>query len=274
MAKILVLDIETAPMKAAIWGMWQQNISVKMMEEAGYILCWSAKWLGDPHIYYEDGRVRPANYDEYGRTETDKGNEHALLSKLIPLLDGADMVVGHNLIKFDMPKIRGRCLVHGLPLPSPYKEIDTCRAARREFGFESNSLEFLCNVLKVDHRKSDHPEFPGYKLWDECINGNREAWKAMKEYNIEDIKTTEDVYIAMRPYMTQHPNVGVFTDNDDPTCPKCGSTDVNHNKTKWAYTNIGKYKRYRCNSCGGWARGRSIIGSPSSREHILVNQVS
>jgi hypothetical protein len=86
MAKILVLDIETAPMKAAIWGMWQQNINVKMMEEAGYILCWSAKWLGDPHIYYEDGRVRPANYEEDGRAGTDKGNEYTLLSKLIPLI--------------------------------------------------------------------------------------------------------------------------------------------------------------------------------------------
>ena len=27
MANILVLDIETAPMEAAVWGMWQQNVS-------------------------------------------------------------------------------------------------------------------------------------------------------------------------------------------------------------------------------------------------------
>ena len=85
MAKILVLDIETAPMKAAVWEMWKQNISVAMMEKEGYILCWSAKWLGDPHIYYEDGRVRPTNYEEDGRAEVDKGNERDLLSKLIPL---------------------------------------------------------------------------------------------------------------------------------------------------------------------------------------------
>ena len=266
MAKILVLDIETAPMKAAVWGMWQQNINVKMMEEAGYILCYSAKWLGNDEIMYDDGRNT--------NTPPKAKDEKALLETLIPLLDEADMVVGHNLIKFDMPKIRGRCLVHQLKLPSPYKEIDTCRAARKEFGFESNSLEFLCRIFKVEHRKSSHATFPGYELWDQCIQGNPDAWAEMKDYNTIDIHTTEDVYMAMRPYMTQHPNVGVFTDNDAPTCPKCGSTDVNHNKTKWAYTNIGKYKRYRCNSCGGWARGRAIIGSASSREHILVNQVS
>jgi len=267
MAKILVLDIETAPMKAAVWGMWQQNINVKMMEEAGYILCYSAKWLGDDTIMYDDGRNKSGKPPVHA-------DEKRLLETLIPLLDEADMIVGHNLIKFDMPKIRGRCLIHNLSLPSPYKEIDTCRAAKKEFGFESNSLEFLCGVFKVEHRKSSHSDFPGYELWEECIKGNEDAWAEMRDYNTVDIKTTEDVYIVMRPYMTQHPNVGVFTDNDDPTCPKCGSTDVNHNKTKWAYTNIGKYKRYRCNSCGGWARGRAIMGSTSSREHILVNQVN
>jgi len=268
MANILVLDIETAPMKAAVWGMWQQNISVKMMEEAGYILCYSAKWLGNDEIMYDNGREKgdtapPVSYQE-----------GALLETLIPLLDEADMVIGHNLTKFDMPKIRGRCLVHGLSLPSPYKEIDTCRAARKEFGFEANSLEFLCDVLNVEHRKSSHSKFPGYELWDQCIMGNPEAWDEMEAYNIVDIQTTEDVYMVMRPYMTQHPNVGVFEENDEPTCPKCGSTDVDHNKTKWAYTNVGKYKRYRCNGCGGWARGRRAQGSVSSREHILVNQVN
>jgi len=267
MAKILVLDIETAPARGAFWGLWKQDISVKMLAAEGYILCYSAKWLGDNNIMYDDGRLK---WDK----SPVKADEKRLLETLIPLLDEADMVVGHNLTKFDMPKIRGRCLVHQLSLPSPYKEIDTCRAARKEFGFESNSLEFLCGVFNVEHRKSNHAEFPGYELWEQCLLGSPKAWGAMQDYNKIDIVTTEDVYMSMRPYMTQHPNVAVFTDNDGPTCPKCGSTDVDHNKTKWAYTNVGKYKRYRCNNCGGWARGRSIIGLLSSREHILVNQVN
>ena len=269
MARILVLDIETAPMQAAVWGMWKQNISVAMMEKEGYILCYSAKWLGEDDIIYDDGR--DGNKDA---ATPRKEHEKNLLESLIPLLDEADMIVGHNLTKFDMPKIRGRCLVHGLELPSPYKEIDTCRSARKEFGFESNSLEFLCGVFGVTHRKSSHGAFPGYLLWEECLLGNPDAWSSMEDYNKVDILTTEDVYIKMRPYMTQHPNVGVFTDNDDPTCPKCGSTNVDHNKTKWAYTNVGKYLRYKCNSCGGWARDRKMVNSISERTHILVNQVS
>ena len=261
MAKILVLDIETAPMKAAVWGMWQQNINVKMMEEAGYILCYSAKWLGNDEIMYDDGRNT--------NTPPKAKDEKALLETLIPLLDEADMVVGHNLIKFDMPKIRGRCLVHQLKLPSPYKEIDTCRAARKEFGFESNSLEFLCRIFKVEHRKSSHAAFPGYELWDQCIQGNPDAWAEMKDYNTIDIRTTEDVYMAMRPYMTQHPNVGIFDSSTEIKCPKCSSHDLQ--KRGMAYTNTGEYQRYYCNDCGGWGRGRYTENSVAHRKSLLTN---
>jgi len=261
MAKVLVLDIETAPMKAAVWGMWQQNINVKMMEEAGYILCYSAKWLGDDEIMYDDGRKT--------NTPPKEKDEKALLETLIPLLDEADMVVGHNLIKFDMPKIRGRCLVHQLSLPSPYKEIDTCRAARKEFGFESNSLEFLCKIFKVEHRKSSHATFPGYELWDQCIQGNPDAWAEMKDYNTIDIRTTEDVYMAMRPYMTQHPNVGIFDSSTEIKCPKCSSHDLQ--KRGMAYTNTGEYQRYYCNDCGGWGRGRYTENSVAHRKSLLTN---
>ena len=79
MAKILVLDIETAPMKAAVWGMWQQNINVKMMEEAGYILCYSAKWLGNSKIMYDDGRTTNA--------PPKPKDEKRLLTTLIILLE-------------------------------------------------------------------------------------------------------------------------------------------------------------------------------------------
>jgi DNA polymerase elongation subunit (family B)/predicted RNA-binding Zn-ribbon protein involved in translation (DUF1610 family) len=266
MAKILVLDIETAPMEAAVWGMWQQNVSVAMMAKEGYLLCYSAKWLGEDTIMYDDGRIKG------GRVPV-PADEKRLLKSLIPLLDEADMVLGHNLVKFDMPKIRGRCLVHKMNLPAPYREIDTCKAARKEFGFESNSLEFLCNVLGVASRKSNHAKFPGYSLWSECLKGNEEAWAAMEAYNVIDIKTTEDVYIAIRPYMTQHPNIGIYDSSSEGVkCPKCGSHHLQ--KRGMAHTNMGEYQRYQCNDCRGWARGRTIENSIAHRKTLLTNAVS
>ena len=267
MNRILVLDIETAPMEAAVWGMWKQNVGVKMMKEAGYILCYSAKWLGEDEVMYDDGRNGSS---DNGRPKPK--HEKELLGTLNLLLEEADMVIGHNLTKFDMSKIRGRSLVHRMDLPSPYKEIDTCSAARREFGFESNSLEFLANILKVTHRKSAHGKFAGYELWSECLAGNPDAWAEMKDYNIVDIKTTEDVYMAMRPYMRQHPNVNANTDDESVSCTKCGSHSIV--KDGFAYTNTGKYQAYSCKGCGGWSRSRYTMNSVAKRKSLLTNMVN
>ena len=44
-AKILSLDIETAPAKVYCWGLWDQNIGINQIVEDGYVLCWCAKWI-------------------------------------------------------------------------------------------------------------------------------------------------------------------------------------------------------------------------------------
>ena len=44
-AKILILDIETAPIRAKVWGIWNQNISIDQIESDWFILTWAAKWL-------------------------------------------------------------------------------------------------------------------------------------------------------------------------------------------------------------------------------------
>src|SRR3546814_6332122 len=48
-----------------------------------------------------------------------------ITAKLIALLDEADVVIGQNSDRFDLPTINGRALVAGLKPPSPYKTVDT-----------------------------------------------------------------------------------------------------------------------------------------------------
>ena len=43
--KILIFDLETAPMSAYVWGRWNQNINLEATISEWFILCWSAKWL-------------------------------------------------------------------------------------------------------------------------------------------------------------------------------------------------------------------------------------
>ena len=244
-AKILILDIETLPLLSYHWRCFKENISAKQVVDACYIASYGAKWLGEKKHFYED---------------TSKQTEKQMLVKLLKLLSEADMIVGHNISGFDMKKIRGRCAVHRLPIPSPYKEVDTLRAAKNEFGFEINTLEYLATVLKLTNRKSSHKKYPGFELWLGTLNGERAAWQEMKHYCLQDVDTTEELYLRIRPYDRRHPNVSVYLDNDEPTCPKCGSTKLspwpNRGYNKWAYTNVGKYPLHKCGGCGGNYRGR------------------
>lgn len=239
MAKILILDIETAPNIAYVWGAWKQNIGANQWIQKTHIMSYAAKWLNDDEIFYVENR---------------KSNDKPLLKKLFRLLDEADIVVAHNGDKFDLPVILGRGLVHDLAPPSPYFTVDTCRVARRKFRFSNNSLAVLAEELKVG-TKGGHKKFPGFELWLECLRGNDEAWAEMKAYNIQDIVVLENLYLKMLPYIDNHPNVVHHTDGETVHCPKCGSSNIEYRG--YYYTKMGLcYRRFVCRDCGGWGRLR------------------
>nr|BDD47183.1 hypothetical protein 1 [bacterium] len=254
MVQTLVLDIETAPKLAYVWRFFRENVGAKQVKEHGHVMSYAAKWLGDDNIDYMENR---------------KEDDRAIISSLCSLIDAADMVVAHNGKRFDLPMIRGRALVHGLAPPSPVKVIDTLKIAQREFKFESNSLAYLADALGVDAKES-HKKFPGFELWLECLRGNDEAWEEMKKYNIQDILTLEQIYLKMRPWDTRHPNVTVFDTPIGIVCPKCGSDHVHWRG--YAHTQSQRYKRYQCQSCGGWGRSRYTV--LAKNENLITNQVS
>ena len=53
MPRILTLDIETAPIEAYCWGIWEQNIGLDMIIRDWSILCFCAKWLDERSVIYE-----------------------------------------------------------------------------------------------------------------------------------------------------------------------------------------------------------------------------
>ena len=261
--KILLLDIETAPNLAYVWRFWDERIGPQQVVEHCSLLSFAAKW------YYGNGKGMMFYQDVY------KSDEKTLLKALNNMLNEADATVTHNGARFDMPKIRGRSLVHGLKPPSPVKEIDTYLICRKEFGFDANSLEYMAKVLKLKHQKLKHKKFPGFELWLECLRGNPVAWAELKRYNIHDVKVLEELYEKVLPWARQHPSVAVYAEDTDlqrPKCPKCGGKRLQ--RRGWAYTNVGKYRRYQCGDCGGWSRGRHTEYPKELRKNLTVNVVS
>lgn len=88
-------------------------------------------------------------------------------------------------------------------------------------------------------------------LWLECLKGNEDAWEEMKRYNIDDVLTTEEMYLVMRPWMQTHPNIAAA--NGRCACPKCSSVDIQFRGYVTSRVGVA-YRRFRCNDCGGWGR--------------------
>lgn len=256
--KTTILDIETASIQAYVWGLWQQNVGLNMIKEDWRILSVATKQLGDPEVTYLE--ARQAN------------QEKKLLRKLWHTLNDSDIVVAHNGKKFDIKKINARLIAHGFGPYSPVKIVDTLLEVRKVAAFTSNKLEYLTDLL-TSEKKLKHSKFPGFELWRQCLANNPEAWAEMKEYNIQDIVSLEELYIKLRPWMAEHPNLGNFEQGDEestPVCPKCGGKHMH--KRGIQRTQVGQYQRYQCKDCGGWSRGRKMLLTVKERQHILMGQ--
>lgn len=254
-ARVLFLDIETAPILGAVWGLFKQNISLDMIENDWYILSFSAMWMHDKKVIYMD---KSASYDD--------DDDREMLAKIWELLDEADIVVTQNGEKFDFKKINARLILNGFLPPSPYKSVDTLQVAKKTFGFTSKKLEYMTNKL-CKKPKLKHAKYSGYLLWKECLKGNQNAWKEMERYNKRDVTSLKELYIKMLPWIKNHPNIGMFVDSDDPVCNNCGSKHIHRRGVH--RLRIGTYVRYNCKGCGAWLRGRVIVTSNDERKKLL-----
>lgn len=241
--KVLLFDIETAPIKAHVWQLWENNVALNQVECDWHLLSWAAKWLGDPpsKIMYADQR-----------NAKDIENDKAILKKLWKLLDETDVVITQNGRAFDQKKVNARFIIHGFPPPSSYRHIDTKLLAQKHFKFTSNKLEYMTNKLCTRYKKLKHKRFAGHELWTECMDGNMAAWNEMEKYNKYDVLSLEELYTKLIPW-DNGINFNVYHDGLANEC-KCGSAEFK--KQGWFYTNAGKFQRYRCKGCGSESRSK------------------
>jgi DNA polymerase elongation subunit (family B) len=256
--RVFIYDIETAPTEAYVWRYWNENIGHAQVKSYGRVISFAGKWLGTDEIIYEENRGK---------------SDKAIIKKLIKLFDQADVVVAHNGKAFDCKTVTGRALTHNIPPPSPFKIVDTMLSAKRYFKMPRNSLECLADELGCSG-KLKHKKFPGFDLWKECMAGNEEAWEEMRIYNEQDVIVLEEVYLRMRPWIADHPNMGILQEEGRPICPKCGSGELAKPKRKhYTTTNTGKYRLYVCRNCGGYARSRRTELEKEKGKSLTVHAV-
>lgn len=241
-AKVLFIDCETAPAKAHIWGLFNQNIGLPQVLEDPRIMGFGALW---------DGESRVGWWSEY------HNDRMAMLLKARDLLDKADVVVHYNGNTFDTPWIQGELAREGIPAPSPFKQIDLYRVVKKNMRFLSHKLAYVSSALLGDTKVSH----TGHKMWVDCLEGEgdvqRKAWNLMRRYCKQDVALLPKLLAEVRPYLPASINFALYEDSDELACQKCGSSE-SLMRRGYAYTAQRVYWQWQCQpdkgGCGGWTR--------------------
>lgn len=243
-AKVLVFDIETSFIEYRGFSLYPNFIPHKNITKDWNILSFSYKWLFEDEI--KSFWLTPE--------EAVLGDDSRIVKELWNLFDEADILIAHNLQKFDNRKANSRFLKHDLKLPSPYKQIDTLLQARKMFALTSNRLDYLATFLGLEG-KLDNSD----GLWHKVMSGDAEAMAEMVEYNEQDVAVLEEVYLKLRPYFRGAQNIGIYVADDVATCPTCGSEELDWDLKTDYVTQVNRYKAFRCQCCGSLGRSRSPI---------------
>lgn len=229
--KILFIDIETSPNVAYSWRVgYNLSITPDSIVQERRIICVSYKWHGD-------NKVHTVHWD---KDQSDK----CILEHIVPVLNEADLIVGHNGDRFDMKWLRTRAAFHRVPMRARYKTVDTLKKAKASFYFNSNRLDYIAKFFGVGAKL----EHSGFQMWKDVMAGDPKAMKEMVEYCEMDVIVLEDVYLAMEKYIIPNTHAGVISGKAVSSCPSCGGEHITLLKNE--VTARGTVSRLvECQSC-------------------------
>lgn len=251
--KVLLLDIETTPMIATVWGTWKQRIDHEQVQQDWFMLSYSAKWLFEAEMF--SSVLTPA--------EVLAKDDKRIATELWALVDKADVISGHNIKGFDLPKMQTRWILNGLPPVSPFQLIDTLDVARKNFRFASNKLDYIGQLIRNEGKI--HTE---YQLWLRCLKGDPKSLNEMLVYNEGDVRLLEDAFVFLRPYFKSAPNMAIYQESTEPSCPTCGSTNIQD--CGHYVTSVNRFLAFRCLDCGAICRSRSTDVTVKQKRGILA----
>lgn len=231
----LFWDIETSPNVAFVWKTgFKLNVGHQSIIQERKIICIGYKWEDD----------KKATVLQWDENKDDK----KMLEQFLEIANQADELVAHHGDGFDMPWFRTRCLFHGLqPMPD-YKLVDTCKWAKSQFYFNSDSLSYIANFLGLGSKLKT-----GFDLWKDITLDNCPiAMLKMVTYCAQDVILLQEVWSKLKFFVAPVTHAGVKSGKAKCTCAHCGSTEIIKSKT--IVTAAGTVKhQMRCKSCNGYS---------------------
>ena len=170
-------DIETSALEAV---------------EAGFILCAVVKPLGKPSKTFR--------YDVMGCSA---GEETKLIKRLIAELANYQVLIGHNIERFDFPFIKTRAMILGAEFNLRPILYDTLKAYRRcgylsrqnGFGKPTAALAHVVDILGIPQKKTGvYPREWWKAIWDKHKGRRKEALDEIVDHCVKDVEMNEKVF--------------------------------------------------------------------------------
>ena len=250
-AKILLLDIETAPMHCRVWRLGKQVVGMEQIINDWFILGWSAKWLFDYEVASEF--VTPE--------EAKDRDDRRVLEILWKLMNDASIIIGHNIKYFDIPNIYARFIYYHIGPPSPFQMLDTLQSSK-SIGLTSHKLKYITEYLDLKKKLDTN-----YQLWIDCENGDEKSLAYMEKYCRQDSIALEEVFVELRPYLKTGINMALHNHSGEACCSSCGSPDLE--EKGYYYTSVSRFTSYRCKHCGSYSRSRENDLSIKDKKVLL-----
>ncbi len=266
--KILTLDIERLPNVVDRWDLYGRGASQStpnvMVHEYARTVCFAAKW-------YDQSRVEFYSEFHNGADE--------MWTQAQRLLDAADIVVGYNSDKFDLPHLKTGIRLAGIPSASPFISVDLYKVALKALKLESYKLDYVAQVLGVGQKLAHE----GHMLWrkvraalDEMkkpeafrdpvvLAEGRKAWAKFRRYNKQDVVVTEGAFDRLLPDISL-PAVQLWDPEiPEETCrrPTCGGV---RQRRGYKVVGVSVYHQYWCPKCDSWGRGGKAIARVDVRD--------
>lgn len=241
--RILILDVERLPgITRQYW--WDRSdlknrfIQYESVERTPRTTVVCAKWYNEP--------------DVISLCEWDKGGRRRFLRNVHNLLSQAQIIVGHNVDRADVPWLAGDLYIEGnLPPLPPFKTVDTLKVLRRRFqsGAPFKSLDAFCQVVGIPAKTDRYDREAMERAVTEKSVPDRERLVA---YCQGDVLCTQALYDWLRPHINNHP--ALFVDGKDSltVCHRCGH-DTEPIPRRYV-ANVLSYSMRRCTHCGGHSR--------------------
>jgi hypothetical protein len=252
--RVLIFDVETAPLLSYHWRVWKENVAPDQLQNRAWMICWAARWAGQKTV--RSDAVTP----EEALAEDDS----RIVGSLAELVRRADVILAHNVDRFDLPVLNTRLLDLRLePLP-PVRTIDTLKVAKRSFRFTYNRLSYLAEFLGIEAKHQ--MRFPD---WLAAVKGDRTAITKMRSYCKQDINVLEQVWTHLQPYAKGTPRLVEATHEMHRACPHCGAGFSSLKPSGTHRTNASNFQRYRCDVCQKFSRTRSAAKGTKLSLHPL-----